>query len=203
MADYIAYVRGVLLDGRAWSTERHITSNQSPSALLFTWQTAWTNAWNLATTGLSTVYDANTKITGFEVGTLNATMHKIAKTTGTVSLAGTATGTGLPGANSIVVDWTSTVTQKYGRGRMALPAPADSQVTGDSLSATPGANVKAAVTSVQSSITADGSTFFVYPRFTTQSGQPAFTKTVLSSFSVRQQLGTQRRRTRKTTKTYF
>jgi hypothetical protein len=203
MADYIAYVRGVLADGRSWSTERHITSTQSPSALLTTWQNAWTSAWNLATTGLATVYEAGTSITGFEIGTLNGSMHKIAKSTATVSLAGTATGTGLPGANSIVVDWTSTTTQKYGRGRMALPAPADTQVADDSLLATPGANVKAAMQTVQNGVQADGSTFFVYPRFATQSGQPAFTKTVLTAFSVRKQLGTQRRRTRKVTKTYF
>jgi hypothetical protein len=203
MSDYIAYVRGVLADGRAWSTERHITSTQSPTALLTTWQNAWTSAWNLATTGLATVYESTTSITQFEVGTLNASMHKVAKSTATVSLAGTATGSGLPGSNSIVVDWTSTITQKYGRGRMALPAPADSQAGDDVLLATPGANVKAAITSVQTAVQADGSTFFVYPRFTTQSGQPAFTKTVLTSFSVRKQLGTQRRRTRKTTKTYF
>lgn len=203
MTDYIAYVRGVLADGRAWSTERHITSTQSASALLTTWQNAWTSAWNLATTGLATVYATSTSITGFEVGTLNASMHKVAKTTASVSLAGTATGTGLPGANSIVVDWTSTVTQRYGRGRMALPAPADDQAANDALLATPGANVKAAIASVQTAVNADGSTFFVFPRFTTQSGQLAFTKTVLTSFAVRQQLGTQRRRTRKTTKTYF
>jgi hypothetical protein len=203
MTDYIAYVRGVLTDGRAWSTERHITSTQSPTALLTTWQNAWTSAWNLATTGLATVYDTGTSITGFEVGTLNATMNKVAKTTSSVSLAGTASGSSLPGSQSVVVDWTSTVTQRYGRGRMALPAPAESQTAGDTISATPGANIKAAITSVQTAVQADGSTFFVFPKFKTVSGQPAFTKTVLTSFSVRKQLGTQRRRTRKTTKTYF
>jgi hypothetical protein len=203
MTDYIAYVRGVLADSRPWSTERHITSTQSPSALLTTWQNAWTSAWNLATTGLATVYESTTSITQFEIGTLNGTMNKVAKSTATVSLAGTATGTGLPGQNSIVVDWTSTVTQKYGRGRMALPAPADSQVADDALLATPGANVKAAIASVQTAVNADGSTFFVFPRFATQSGQAAYAKTVLTSFAVRKQLGTQRRRTRKTTKTYF
>ena len=203
MADYIAYVRGVLANGRGWSTERHITSTQSASALLTTWQTAWTSAWNLATTGLATVYDSTTSITQFEIGTLNGTMHKVAKSTANVSLAGTATGTSLPAANSIVVDWTSTVTQKYGRGRMALPPPADDQVADDVLLATPGANVKAAIQSVQTAVQADGSTFFVFPRFATQSGQAAFAKTVTGTFAVRKQVGTQKRRGRKETKTYF
>lgn len=202
MTDYIATVRGVLPNGRSWSTSRHITSGQTEAALLTTWQNAWTTAWNLASTGLATVYTANTTITGFEVGTLNGTMRKISKSTATVSLPGTATGTGLPNNDAIVIDWSSATTQRYGRGRMMLPAPADSQTTNDALNSTPATNVKAAINSVKSAVTADGSTFFVFPRFATQSGQAAYAKTVLTSIAVRNQLGSQRKRTKKEAKTY-
>lgn len=202
MTDYIATVRGVLPNGRSWSTSRHITSGQTESALLTTWQNAWTTAWNLATTGLDTVFTSGTTITQFEVGTLNATMRKVSKSVATVSLAGTATGTGLPNNDAIVIDWTSTNVQRYGRGRMMLPAPAESQTTNDSLNATPATNVKAAINSVKSAVTADGSTFFVFPRFATQGGQPAYAKTVLTTISVRNQLGSQRKRTKKEAKTY-
>lgn len=203
MTDYVAYVRGTLPNGRSWSTSRHITSNQTQTALMTTWQNAWTSAWNLATTGLSTVYDTNTVITGFEIGTLNGTMRKVSKDVVSVTLPGTATGTALPANNSVVIDWTSTITQKYGRGRQALPAPADSQVADDLILPTPGANIKAAILSIQTAIQADGSTFFVFPRFATASGQPAFTKTVTSSFAVRKKTGSQRKRYRKEIATYF
>lgn len=202
MTDYIATVRGVLPNGRTWSTSRHITSGQTESALLTTWQNAWTTAWNLATTGLATVYTSGTTITQFEVGTLNATMRKISKSDATVSLAGTATGDGLPNNDAIIVDWTSSNTQRYGRGRMMLPAPAESQTTNDALNSTPATNVKAAINSVKTAVTADGSTFFVFPRFATQSGQAAYAKTVLTSIAVRNQLGSQRKRTKKEAKTY-
>lgn len=203
MTDYVAYVRGTLPNGRSWSTSRHITSNQSPTALMTTWQNAWTSAWNLATTGLSTVYDTNTVITQFEIGTLNGTMRKVAKDVANVTLPGTATGTALPANCSVVVDWSSTITQKYGRGRMALPAPADSQVADDLILATPGANIKAAILSVQTAVQADGSTFFVYSRYATQSGNPQYTKTVTGTFSVRKKVGSQRKRYRKELATYF
>lgn len=203
MADYIAYVRGTLPNGRSWSTERRITSNQAPSALLTTWANAWTSAWNLATTGLGVMYDANTKITQFEVGTLNASMRKVAKATVPATLAGTDAGQPYSANNSVVVLWESAVTQKYGRGNQKLAPPTETFVDGDILTPTAGANFKAAMTSIQSAITADGSTFFVAPKYTTESGQPAFAKTVLTSFAVRQQLGTERKRTKKEPKTYF
>lgn len=203
MTDYVAFVRGTLPNGRPWSTARKITSTQSPTALLTTWQNAWTTAWNLAVTGLKVQYDALTKITQFEIGTLNANMHKIAKSTATVNLIGTDAGDPLGANDTIVVLWESTVTQRYGHGFNRLPAPTENFAADGVITATGGANVKAGITSIQTAIQADGSTFFVAPLFLTESGQPAFAKTVLTTFQVRQQLGTERKREQKVPKTYF
>lgn len=203
MSDYIAYVRGTLPNGRSWSTERRITSGQPEATLLTTWANAWTTAWNLATTGLGVMYDANTKITQFEVGTLNGTMRKVSKSLDPVSLAGTSTGDPYSANNSVVWTWESAVTQKYGRGNQKLPPPTEAFVDGDILTATAGANFKAAAASIKAAITADGSTFFVAPKYATESGQAAFAKTVLTTVQVRQQLGTERKRTKKEPKTYF
>lgn len=203
MADYVAFVRGTLPNGRPWSIGRKITSTQSPSALLTTWQNAWTSAWNLATTGLKVVYDVNTKITQFEVGTLDSNMRKVAKAVANVSLPGTDAGDPISANNSVVIYWTSAVTQKYGHGFNALPPPTENFVNGLVISATGGANIKAAILSVQTAVNADGSTFFVAPRFLTESGQPAFTKTVLTAFEVREQLGDRSEREEKVSKTYF
>lgn len=203
MADYVAFVRGTLPNGRPWSTNRKITSTQSPSALLTTWQNAWTSAWNLAVTGLNVMYDANTKITEFEVGTLDASLRKVAKTTASVNLVGTDANDPISGNNDVVIFWSSSVTQKYGHGFNKLPPPCEDMVNGLVIAATPGANFKAAIQSVQTAVQADGSTFFVAPRFTTESGQPAFAKTVLTTFKVREQLGDMRTREQKVAKTYF
>jgi len=203
MADYVAFVRGTLPNGRPWSTNRKITSTQSPSALLTTWQNAWTSAWNLAVTGLNVMYDANTKITEFEVGTLDANLRKVAKSTASVNLVGTDANDPISGNNDVVIFWSSSVTQKYGHGFNKLPPPCEDMVNGLVIAATPGANFKAAILSVQTAIQADGSTFFVAPRYTTESGQPAFAKTVLTTFKVREQLGDMRTREQKVAKTYF
>lgn len=201
--NYVAFVRGTLPNGRPWSTSRRITSVQDRATMLGTWQTAWTSAWNLAVTGLNVLYEANTKITGFEVGLLDGSMRKVAKSTAAVSLAGTDAGDPLPATNSVVVYWKSQVTQKYGHGFNKLPPPTENFSNGLTLTATAGADFKAAILSVQNAVQADGSTFFVAPRFLTESGQPAFAPTVLTSYEVREQLGDLRLRENKVAKTYF
>lgn len=203
MADYQCFVRGALPNGRSWSIQRKITSNQAAATLLTTWANAWTTAWNLATTGLGAMYDPLTKITEFEVGTLNASMRKIAKNLDPVNLVGTGAGDPYSANNTVIWTWESTTTQKYGRGFNRLPPPTEAFVDGDILTATAGANFKAAAGSIFTAITADGSTFFVDPKFETESGQPAFAKTVLTSVQVREQLGTERKRTKKEPKSYF
>lgn len=203
MADYVAFVRGTLPNGRPWSTQRKITSVQSPSALLTTWANAWSGAWNLAVTGLNVLYDANTKITQYEIGSLDGNMRKTAKVTDNVNLVGTDAGDPISANNSVVVYWTSAVTQKYGHGFNALPPPTENFVNGLTLTATGGADFKAAILAVKNAIQADGSTFFVAPRYLTESGQAAFAKTVLTNYAVREQLGDRSEREEKVAKTYF
>jgi hypothetical protein len=203
MADYVAIVRGVLTNGRGWSTSRHITSAQSEAALLTTWENAWSSAWTLATTGLATLYTAGTTIDEFEVGTLNGTMRKVSKSVATAALTGSDGGLSGNPATAIIVDWQSAGTLRNQRGRQKLPGPADSQAIGGVLLGTPAANVKAAMDSIATAIRADGSTMFVFPRYATETGVPAYTKTVLiGNALIRNQLGSQNRRERKVTKTY-
>lgn len=203
MTDYVAIVRGVLPNGRSWSTSRHITSNQSEAALLTTWDNAWTTAWNVMTTGLSTLFTAATTITEFEVGTLNGSMRKVSKSINTASLAGTSAAVAGSQNTSIIVDWASAGTLRNQRGRQKLPAPAQDQVADGVLLSTPATNVKTAMDSIATAVRADGSTYFVFPRYATETGVPAFTKTVLiGNALIRNQLGTQTKRERKVTKTY-
>lgn len=202
MTDYQAFMRGTLPNGRPWSIQRKITSTQTTAALLTTWDNAWTSAWNLAVTGLNVLYDANTKVTEFEVGRLDASMRKVEKATNAVNLVGTDAGDPLPANDCMIVEWLSTTTQKYGRGFNRMPAPTENFSNGLIMSGTCSANLKAAFLSVQTAVQADGSTFFVDPRYTTESGQPAFAKTVLTTLRVRDQFGDIRIRENKVPKTY-
>jgi hypothetical protein len=203
MTDYVATVRGVLPNGRPWSTARHITSNQSEAALLTTWSNAWTTAWNLATTGLAVMYTSGTTVTQFEVGTLNGTMVKVSKSQSTASLAGTDANFATAQGTAVIVDWQSAGTLRNQRGRQKLPPTADDfAIDGVLVGAAP-ANFKAAMDSIATAIRADGSTLFVFNRYATIRGIPAYTKTVLiGNALIRNQLGSQNKRERKVPKTY-
>jgi hypothetical protein len=203
MTDYVATVRGVLPNGRSWSTARHITSAQSESALLTTWTNAWTTQWNLATTGIAVAYTSGTTITEFEVGTLNGSMRKISKSIGTASLAGTDSNSAGAQGTSIIVDWPSAGTLRNQRGRQKLPAPAVDMAVDGVLTNTAATNFKNNVDAIATAIRADGSTIFVFNRYATLTGVAAFTKTVLiGNVLVRDQLGSQNKRERKVAKTY-
>lgn len=203
MADYVAITRGVLPNGRAWSTSRHITSAQSEAALLTTWQNAWTSAWSLAVTGLGVMYTAGTTITQYEVGTLNGTMRKISKSDATVALAGTDANSAGAQNTAVIVDWQSAGTMRNQRGRQFLPAPAVDMAVDGVLTNTAATNFKAAMDSIATAIRADGSTLFVFPRYATEGGVAAYTKTVLiGNALIRDQLGTKAKRERKVAKTY-
>lgn len=203
MTDYVAIVRGVLPNGQSWSTSRHITSNQTEASLLTTWENAWTSAWNLAVTGLATVYTAGTTITGFEVGSLDGSMRKVSHSLASASLAGSNGTTAGAQNTSVVIYWGSAGTLRNQRGRQKLPAPAQDQATDGVLGGTPANNIKAAMDSIATAVRSDGSTYFVFPRYETETGIPPFTKTVLiGNALVRNQLGTEAKRERKVVKTY-
>lgn len=204
MNDYVATVRGVLPNGRAWSTSRHITSNQSEAALLTTWQNAWTTAWNLATTGIAVAYTSGTTVTQFEVATLNGSMLKTSKSLGSASLAGSDANSAGAQGTAIVVDWPSAGTLRRQRGRQFLPAPAVDMAVDGVLTNTAATNFKANIDSVATAVRADGSTFFVFNRNKTfTDGAAPFTKTILvGDVLVRDQLGSKNRRERKVPKTY-
>jgi hypothetical protein len=161
MTDYYAQVSGAYSATVGWTFGRHITSAQSPSALLTTWQNAWTAAWNDGTHGMKVIYPTTTSITGFSVATLDTTYHQTAKVASTVSLAGTATGDTLPWQEAILVSLSSsTQIGRHSRGRFYLPALEETFVNGDVVVSTEVTRLSAAVNAVRAAVVADGSSFF-------------------------------------------
>ena len=205
MTDYIAKVHGVFSNGEGWSTSRHITSSQDPATILTTWGNAWQAAWTDSTHGLEQFYNTGTKITEFEVAVLGSQMREISGPPPRgVNLPGTSSAKGLPTQISIVASWRSSAQKgKTAQGHQALPACTEDAVTNNKLDSGPQTQFSAAMNAIRQAIQADGSTFFLFNRFPTSTGVPAFTKTVVDQVSVRDKVGTQDRRYRKELATYI
>jgi hypothetical protein len=203
VADYLCEVHGLFPNGEAWSTSRHITSSQAPATLLTTWKNAWVAAWTDGTHGLNAIYPTGTSLETFVVRTLDAQLRSTAAVSVAEHHAGVDTNTTLPAEISIVVTWrSSTGIGRTKRGHQALPAPAGDVVGNNNLTGPAQTRVSAAMNALKAAITADGSTFFLAPRFDTLHGIPAFTKTVTDIVQCRDKVGRAEKRYRKQASIY-
>lgn len=207
MADYYAQVQGHYASGRRWSFGWHITSNQSPSALMTTWDAAWLAAWTDGTHGLEALYPTGTVLDGYTVATLDSNYNWTSKVIATASLAGTSVADELPELNACVISLRSTSTLRAGRGRNYLPAFAEDQVNGDVIIPTAVTRVSGAVRAVQTAIQADGSTIFVARRGVPHPKPPnpvvlPGPKFVITTILTSNKPARQSRRTRKVRPTY-
>jgi hypothetical protein len=203
MSDYFCTVNGVFPNGRKWSTGRHITSGQSPSALLTTWANAWTAAWNDGANGFKLFYPVGTVVQSFTVATLGATMRQTAKISQAAALAGTNANPSLPAQVSVVLSWSSSSSiGRTKRGNQKLPAPAENEVVNDKIPGPSQTSLSVAANMVKTAITADGSTFFSFPRSDTSTGIPAYTKSVLDTVKCRDKVGSANKRSKKEPSTY-
>lgn len=203
MADYFAQCFGVFPNGEGWSTGRHITSSQSPTSLLTTWANAWTAAWNDGTNGFKLVYPTGTILQRFSIATLGSSMQELAKVQQAATLAGVNTNESAPTQVSIVFPWTSSAQiGRTARGHQSMPAPSVNELVVNKLVSGTQTSLSAAMNMVKNAITADGSTFFLFPRFTTSTGIAPYTKTVVDTVKCRDKVGTQDKRYRKELATY-
>lgn len=194
MTDYFAQVHGTFADGDVWSFGWHISSNQTPDAMLTTWSNAWIAAWTDGTHGLQTLYKTTTSIANFTVATLNASMKQTAKVELVSAQPGTSSDTPLPDEDAICVSLRSPNIQKHGRGRTFLPAPVEGIVDTGLYTSTAMTRVKTAVQAVRSAVTADGSTQFVTNMEALKDGTPPYQKTVITSILVARKPSRQGRR---------
>src|SRR6476659_3389077 len=148
MADYYCRAEGNFTTDLEWGIGRHITSAQSPSALLTTWTNAWVSAWTDGTHGLDALYPTTTTISRFSVATLDGLYLQVAKVEGTSSHAGTSssprwtrrTGTRTPSMRRKLLAQASPST-RCGRRSRQMGAPSSSSTsatTGPSRQSCPG-----------------------------------------------------------------
>lgn len=197
--DYYCQIHGTFFDGSAWSTGLHVTSNQNQGALLTTWLNGVQNMWDNATYGLNQYYPVLTSVEEVTVATLNATMHETAKVLAPAVIPGLSTADTLPLLNSTLISLRTNGVGRTQRGRMYLPAMAETFVNNDVLIPAAVTNVKAAVASLFGAITADGSSVFIFNRKDTKNPPviPAYTKSTISLPLVSNKPARQSRRTRR------
>lgn len=202
MTDYYMQVQGQFSSTLGWSFGQHITSASSETSLASAWSAAWDVAWTSGSFGLQTLYPTQTAITQVTVATLNGTMHEVSKTRLTLARAGISSVDTLPYQESIVVSWRGLAIQRYGRGRWYLPATTEEEITNDVLISTAATRIKNAVSYVHTSMTSDGSTFFVVNKKPLKDGTPPYRKTIVTTPLVALKPARQSKRVRRVPTSY-
>lgn len=198
MTDYRCHARGHYENGELWSTQLHITSNQTRAALLTTFQNAWVAAWTNGTYGLQTLYPTTTVMDSWDVYELDANMKATFKSSNASATPGTSSDNGLPNEVTITEYLRGAGVTRNQRGYMHLPAPVEGIVVNGVYTSTAGTRVTTAIGALLAAIRADGSTIFSYPKIMTKTGVPAFTKTVLLTNVTSLRPGSQTRRAEET-----
>lgn len=205
MSDYRATVHGTFGNGINWSFGTNITSNQTGQGLLTTWANAWASAWSTGTTGIQTLYPTTTEITKYNIVLYDANWRGSAQWGQNVAAPGTAVGDSLPFQESVVVSMRGNQMGGHGRGRFYMPALEETFVNNNKVISSAQSRLSAGVNLVKASMTADGSTFFVFQRPQPKHVPPivAGPKYVVNVFEVSDKPATQKRRTRKIQPTYL
>lgn len=203
MTDYLGKIHGHYVSGRAWSTGLHITSSETPSAMLTTWTAAVTDFWTNGSHGIQTLYHTDTILDSVEVLTLDGTLKQTARQgPSLLSLAGTSSDTAGADIDSVVVSLRTAHIGKGEIGHMKLPSVVEGAITNGELAPTPQARIGAAATALLAAINADGSTVFLANRQVTISKPTLYTKSIVTSAKACNIIGTVRKRVSKAVRTY-
>lgn len=182
MGTYLARMTGHYASGRKWGSSLHVSSSDTAATLLTAWAAAVSSWWTDGTHGVDTFYPTGTILDSVDVVTLDdATGHQIARTNPQIlTLAGTSVDTGLPDRNSVHINLTGPVIGPGNRGGMRLPAPVEGTVVNGEYDNALITRMGIAARALLASVSADGSTVFVWNTSPTIHKPTPFTKTFLN-----------------------
>lgn len=202
MSDYYTQLHGHFGDGTLWSTGLHVTSIQDEATLATTMVNAWFAAWTDTSHGLEALYPTTTSTDTVSVARLSAEMKEVTKTVLPAVNPGTTSGDSLPYRLATLVSLRSPSIQRFGRGRMFLPAMDETFVNADLLTSAAATRVSASMDELFAAIRSDGSSVFVTNKKPLKDGTPAFQKTVITSQLVSRKPAGQFRRVKRTPAIY-
>ena len=200
---YRATLSGVFPDGRRWSNRLTVGDAAAPAAFLGRWATALTAFWTDGTHGVQTLYPVGTVLNLATAAVLDSGMREGIKVEQTLALPGTNVGDSLPVQDAILVSLRTNAVGKANRGRMYLPAPADTVAIVGEMDVTSTTRVSTAIKALFNDMRAGGSTFYVYNQKASPHDPIPFTLKVVSSEMVDRFIRSQRRRQQKNTAVYI
>jgi hypothetical protein len=145
MTVYRCVASGVFASGRTWSFSQKFSSSVAISTIQGDWHTQIGSFWTNGTHGVETIFPTTTVLTLTSTAALSALGREGLKQVATETLAGTSANDGLPEQNVVLVSLRGASVGKMNRGRIHLPAPDETLVTGGEMGTTPTTRVSTAI----------------------------------------------------------
>jgi hypothetical protein len=153
---------GGTLPGETFDCTIHATGTLSNAAAAAALVDAWTAMWSGSPSGTNDIAQymvAGVELTVCDAVTLDPTTGKyVSGEAEPVTLPGTATGASLPNQNSVLLSWLTAGRGRSQRGRMFLPCPVETVLTGEYLTGSVVDVYKAAAQAFLSSLQGAGLT---------------------------------------------
>lgn len=163
MTIYRCVASGVFAAGETWSFRQHFDSPAAISTISGDWFANLTTFWTNGVFGLQTIYPTGTQMTGSSVAALGGVPFREGlKQVTPMTDAGTNLADSLPEQTCILVSLRGAAVGKRNRGRIHLPAPAESEAVGGELGAAQGTRVTTAISSLYNTMRLQGHIPVVY-----------------------------------------
>ena len=146
MTIYRCVASGVFASGLTWSFRQHFDSSASVSTVQGDWFTQINSFWTNGSHGVETIYPTGTVLNNTSTAELvGVPFRENLKQFGTATLPGTSADDSLPENVCILVSLRGAAVGERNRGRIHLPAPAETAATGGELGSAEGTRVSTAI----------------------------------------------------------
>jgi hypothetical protein len=146
MTVYRCVASGVFASGETWSFRQHFNSSAAIATVQGDWFSQLNSFWTNGSHGVETLYPTGTSLTLSSTAALSGVpFREGAKQSGTMTLPGTSADDSLPEQVCILVSLRGTDVGERNRGRIHLPAPAETTATGGELGSTEATRVSTAI----------------------------------------------------------
>ena len=198
MTIYRCVASGVFASGEVWSFRQHFDSAAPISTIQGDWFAQLHSAWTNGTFGLETLYPAGTELTLSSTAALaGVPFREGAKQSATMTDVGTNVNDSLPEQVCILVSLRGSDVGKKNRGRIHLPAPAETTATGGELGSTEGTRVSTAIGALYAGMRLAGHTPVIYNVKTSPADPVVQTTKVMVTEEVDRVLRSMRPRTKR------
>lgn len=193
---------GVFASGRTWSFRQHFSSTHTQAQVETDWLAQIISFWTNGSHGVETIYPTGTVLQVTSTAQLTSLLREGVKSEDAPALAGTSVNDSLPEQNCILISLRTAMVGRGNRGRIHLPAPAESEATGGELGSTQATRVSTAIHALYTNMAAAGHTPVIFNVHATAHDPVVGTTKDVTELLVDRVLRTQRGRVRKSLAVY-